>query len=380
MRILEFKFEDPVESGFDVSPLTLRPHINLFVGLSGSGKSRILNMLMNIGTAVAQGDRYLSGRWLIIFEHNDQRYRWEYKGVSRWSDTRKHLEETLSIVDIETDEQQEIFVRKDSDINFGGVQLPKIGGESLGIYLFREEEDVANAYAGFCKMQRRIFAGDDLARAAQIQGHPYRLLEKLTKLGRRAKVDDVWAEPISLHVKLFVLNKFFPKHFQAIEREFRAVFPNVLALTIGAASKHLNMKAAVDAPIAMIKERGVTNNQQIGDISSGMLKVLLIITDIIISPDGIVYMIDEYENSLGINAINFLPTFLMEYGGDRQFIVTSHHPFLINAIPIKDWFVFRRDGLKINITAGSTLKEKYGRSKQQQFIQLMNDPIYTQSN
>jgi len=137
--------------------------------------------------------------------------------------------------------------------------------------------------------------------------------------------------------------------------------------------------AAVDAPLALVRERGVPKATQIGDIASGMLKVLLILTDVIASPDGIVYMIDEYENSLGVNAINFLPTFLLEHGGRRQFFVTSHHPFLINAIPIEDWFVFKREGLRIHIAPGARLREKYGRSKQQHFIQLMNDPIYTES-
>jgi predicted ATPase len=107
-----------------------------------------------------------------------------------------------------------------------------------------------------------------------------------------------------------------------------------------------------------------------------MQKVLLIIADVINSPADIIYMVDEYENSLGVNAIDFLPPFVGECGGKRQFIVTTHHPLLINAIPISDWFVFHRKGTQIRVTHGNELVEKYGKSKQQRFIQLINDPIY----
>ncbi len=40
-----------------------------------------------------------------------------------------------------------------------------------------------------------------------------------------------------------------------------------------------------------------------------MQKVLLILTDVFILPEGGVYIIDEYENSLGLNAIDFLARF-----------------------------------------------------------------------
>jgi predicted ATPase len=109
-----------------------------------------------------------------------------------------------------------------------------------------------------------------------------------------------------------------------------------------------------------------------------MQKVLLIITDVVTLPGGAIYLIDEYENSLGINAINFLPSFLDEQRGDNQVVVTSHHPYLINAIPIDNWYVFNRIGTNVRIKRGTELAEKYGRSKQTLFNQLLNDPFYTE--
>jgi len=98
--------------------------------------------------------------------------------------------------------------------------------------------------------------------------------------------------------------------------------------------------------------------------------------DMFTLPDKTIYMIDEYENSLGINAINFLPEFLDDHGGDRQFILTTHHPYLINKVPISNWLVFSRKGSKVTIRQGDELKAKYSSSAQEAFTQLINDPAY----
>ena len=138
------------------------------------------------------------------------------------------------------------------------------------------------------------------------------------------------------------------------------------------------MSFGIDVPVAFIKERGISKPAQLSEISLiGMQKVLLIITDIITSPANLLYMIDEYENSLGVNAIDFLPPFLAECGGARQFIVTTHHPLLINAIPVSDWFIFQRRGLNITVTHGHDIEARYGKSSNSRFVQLINGPIYT---
>ena len=175
---------------------------------------------------------------------------------------------------------------------------------------------------------------------------------------------------------MYLLEKFFRPEYEVIADQFRRVFPFVEDLQVRMADEALNVPLAEMVPMIFIKEKGIQKPIQLNEIASGMQKVLLIIADVVTSPDDIIYMIDEYENSLGVNAIDFLPPFVAECGGNRQFIVTTHHPLLINAIPISDWFVFHRKGTQILVTHGNELVERYGKSKQQRFIQLINDPIY----
>jgi len=109
-----------------------------------------------------------------------------------------------------------------------------------------------------------------------------------------------------------------------------------------------------------------------------MFKVLLILTDLYSIPDGSIYIIDEYENSLGVNAIHFLPELLYKIENDIQIFITSHHPYLINKIPIENWIILNRKGTKIEARFGEKNKELYGKSKHDQFTNLLNDPFYNE--
>ena len=107
-----------------------------------------------------------------------------------------------------------------------------------------------------------------------------------------------------------------------------------------------------------------------------MQKVLLILVDLCTLPNGATYLIDEYENSLGINSIDFFPDFLTEFKTDAQIIITSHHPYIINNVEPHNWIVFNRKGSKVKMKYGKEIAEKMGKSRQKYFVQLMNDPFY----
>lgn len=180
----------------------------------------------------------------------------------------------------------------------------------------------------------------------------------------------------SINVRLGYLRRKNVQTFQKIAEEFKGIFPFVEDMRVSETSTFHNHHFNIPVPIVEIRERNSKAFIPITDISSGMQKVLLIITDIITAGSEKMYLIEEYENSLGINAIDFLPSFLLEHAGGRQTFVTSHHPTLINSAPISHWLVVSREGTKIRITPGTALEERYGTSKHSRFIQLLNDPIY----
>lgn len=92
-----------------------------------------------------------------------------------------------------------------------------------------------------------------------------------------------------------------------------------------------------------IKEKGVSHWIHQGQISSGMLKTLLHISELYLSTQDTVILIDEFENSLGINCIDVVTELLLE-NRNMQFIITSHHPYIINNIPMEYWKIVTRRG------------------------------------
>ena len=133
-----------------------------------------------------------------------------------------------------------------------------------------------------------------------------------------------------------------------------------------------------NVPIFCIKEKNVDDWIRLDELSSGMQKVLLILTDFFSLPKGSIYMIDEYENSLGVGAIDFFPQVLEFEDYDAQIIITSHHPYLIKRIPIDNWFIVHRKGSNLQFSFGEELNQKFGLSTQDKYIQLINDPFYSE--
>jgi energy-coupling factor transporter ATP-binding protein EcfA2 len=369
MFLLSYRYRDNDEGkGWDISNISFTKN-NLFVGVSGSGKSRMLNSLMNIGTFISQ-NIFRDGLWEIEFKINGSTYKWFLHSIAKNGEQIILSEKLLLCVN--GAEDQFIFNRDKDNFEFNGSKLPKLPKNSTGIYLLREEDAVKPVYDGFGRILRRNFFGADLVEACAIANVPPELLDK--KFYKNS-IGNLGFSAINPRLHLLQLHE--KDSFDTIVEEYKSIFPSIQNITFVDGSKLAGNSGLY--PVLALKEKGIDHPIMLHDLSSGMQKVLLIITDIITLPNHSIYIIDEYENSLGVNAINFLPEFIVSYGKDSQFITTSHHPYLINNIPISDWKIFSRLGSTVSVKGGDKLKEKYSKSKQDSFIQLMNDPAYTGS-
>ena len=99
-----------------------------------------------------------------------------------------------------------------------------------------------------------------------------------------------------------------------------------------------------------------------------MLRTLIQISEIFLLNTGSVILVDEFENSLGINCIDVLTDDIIHENKNLQFIATSHHPYIINNIPYEYWKITTRKGGHISIKDASDYK--LGKSKQEAFMQL----------
>jgi hypothetical protein len=77
MKILEYEYEGGEEETWKFDRVKLGK-VNLFVGDSATGKSRLLNTLSNLGRFVAARE-FKSGSWQIVPEHSGITYTWSIR-------------------------------------------------------------------------------------------------------------------------------------------------------------------------------------------------------------------------------------------------------------------------------------------------------------
>ena len=371
MRILRYKCTGRRRNDWDFSELKFG-RINLFVGDTATGKTRLLNTLYNITSFVALGE-FRTGCWDMTFQQSGLVYRWQIEtdGSEKEEDSRI-VHEKLWIV--EDGSETQIIDRSADHFTFKGKDLPKLPPRATSITLLKEEDDIGPIYEGFGRMTRRRFFRDDLAKLSELIAIPPNLIDKFRS---KPLLRNVYDANLALNVNLFILSVLFPEVFNAIRKHLKSAFGFIADSAVKEWSDVARgLKVPGEIPVFCIREKQSKTWIPLPELSSGMQKVLLILTDTHILPDEAIYIIDEYENSLGVSAIDFFPGFLLGLEKEIQFFVTSHHPYIINEIPPRNWYIFHRKGTSVSIKYGQELEARFGKSKQKAFIQLINVPFY----
>lgn len=364
MEIIDFEYRGPY---WEIAKIKFQK-TNLVVGDSGTGKTRLLNAMFNLGTGVAQKKLVGVSNFKLSIKVEEDLYTWEIDTVEK--DEKILVRKEVLILNEEL-----IVDRSNNKFVYSKKEMPRLPRDEMSISILREEEVIEPLYSGFSKMLRRKFFEDDLKKNTSIVTINIPFLERI---GKSNDLFELYKADLPLNPRLYLLSKYFPNIYGKIINYYRETFEFVEKLDV-LDSTDLGVRNVPGvAPIFCIMERGVDKWLRLDELSSGMQKVLLILTDLLSLPSGNIYLIDEYENSLGVGAINFLPDFLQSEKMDRQIIFTSHHPYIISNIPSKHWYVAHRTGTKVQFAYGEELVQRYGISKQEKYIQLLNDPFYSE--
>ncbi len=374
MKISTFEYHDEKQPGWNFGKIQFHS-VNLFVGETGSGKTRSLNTIFDIGVFVTRGSSFKGGSWEISFDSDNAKYRWKFSG--------KQIEDGGGVVtseelaEIGNDGLEKIIIQRNGDdFFFNGAKLPKLARGVSCLYLLKEEAEIKPIYQVFSRIMRRSFSDEGIKVPLAYSDIPAGLEEEM---GKKKSLELLMNHQLTVSLKLYFLKKFFNRLYEEVCSFYQSIFPVIESCQVtdtSVVAKRFALNGRV--PVFEIKERHVNKPIHLQELSAGMQKVLLIMTDIISLPPNSLYLIDEYENSLGVNAIDFLPSFLADHGQDKQFVITTHHPYLINSMPINNWQIFHRKGSDVTIKSGSEYVEKFGQSKQKAFIQLINDPFYSE--
>jgi len=372
MKIQSFKFSNHKEN-WHIEEVKFED-LNLLVGGSGVGKTRILKALDLICDVAIGRNRNLDDlEWSINFSHLGQNYRWELKSSSikneeifinlNESEQTEIVYEKLVRYD-DDDSELEILLRNDSDSKFNKKDLPKLKRTESAITLLSEEDLIIPVGEAFNRFIFNFQIPQELMFNNR-NNDPNRI-----ELSHEISISNFqeYFAGTPPAIKAFYLQKFFPDVFNEIKEYYIDIFSEVTNVKV-------SNERDSDGDFLLffeIQENGLEDWIPQDRISSGMFRTLICLIEVITAPEESVILIDEFENSLGINCMAELTDFLLDKSPDVQFILTSHHPYIINNIPWKTWQIVSKSGNKVRVKKASDIPALDTASSLDKFTQLIN--------
>ncbi|MCC3425467.1 MAG: AAA family ATPase [Microcoleus sp. PH2017_01_SCD_O_A] len=359
--------------GWDFDEIKFSSNLTLLVGISGAGKTQILRGIIDL-KRIANGKAINGLEWKIIFSTvNGTEFIWE-GGFDTVETNELNFDypekenpdenEKSSFIYEKLISKNEVLVeRNKEEIKFKNSQIPKLSSHQSMMYLLKEETVIKEAFDAVNKIEYRDHTINGLRLRSSKQSL-HSIKNKYQTLQSIVNSDE------DIRTKLYLIYENKLDIFEAIKSRFIDVFQQIEDVRVEPFKTDDLFKGFADifVPVISIKEKSVPKWIREDRMSSGMLRTIIHLGEIFLSNEGSVILIDEFENSLGINCIDILTDDLIHENKTLQFIATSHHPYIINNIPYEYWKIVTRQGGHIRTCNASDYH--LGKSKQDAFIQL----------
>ena len=354
-------------------------NLTLLVGVSGVGKTRILRSVLAL-KRIAEGQSLPGVSWKLKFSAtNGRTYSWSGEFENNTAAPDAAIEEEFGEFSDGSDEnkgkpkilreelydESELIVERDS----GGIKLrgnltPKLASHESILKTLKEEDSIDAASASFA----RILYSDQTSSVSTAGSLPWVEFGKVSR--KHGTFESIREAALPIQVKLALASAHAPEHFARVKDRFMSIFPYVESLEMRTLETTGVPSFFRELPVLHLKERGVVKWIPQHNISSGMMRTFLHIGELFFSPEGTVILIDEFENSLGVNCIDIVTEDLVNESRTIQFIVTSHHPYVINNIGVEHWKIVSRSGNEV--TTKNATDYRIDRSRHDAFMQLIN--------
>ena len=358
-------------------------NFNLLVGPSGVGKTRILKALEKVCN-VGLNKVYANGcHWKLEMQFAGDTFLWEAETSivpeARYEhdgDKRKQSTAEPHFLKEQVIVNDEILIdRLDDQFIFEKTRLPKLKNTESAISLLNNEESIAPLYQA---LSRVTFFDEDIGQTLIPYGIP--VFDTIDSIRQRYPSLDKLRQATGLPIllKAYLIQEDYPDEFRRITADYMDIFDTVVEVKIDKLSRFDPLALRERPPVAQEWLVLAVKEEQINDwiisprLSSGMLRTLIHLLELAMTGPGGVIMIDEFENSLGVNCLPMLTEHFLLRSGELQFILTSHHPYVINNVPMNRWKIVTRNGSAVNVLDRDAVPALNTTSSQEQFILLMN--------
>ena len=351
--------------------------LNLLVGASAAGKTSILRVISKFIMAISLGHSIKEQcKFKICFSVADRRfdvpalkdYLWEIEtkeeDVLSAEDTsacpilRENLQELSS--------GNTIIDRQEAKIYIAGYEnIPQISKTQSTIFIFRENNPF-NIIVHDMRSSLTLYNQNSAFYSVS-----HKMLEQLKRIiqdandnGQPLRWHYVTQNKFPVSLFIYIVKNTNRSKFDAFLEDLQDIFPEIEDV-------HLNQYSSDNGDYYLsIKQKGHMILQP--DISSGVMRTIYILACIHFCEPSSVVLFDELENSLGVNCLDEMVERIIQKSAKKQiqFLLTSHHPYIINQLPTNSWLVVsQKDGI-IDSKKASDLG--LGKMKQDNFFDLIN--------
>lgn len=342
--------------------------LTMLVGASGVGKTKVLDAIETIkNIALGRSDKDFSGLiWDIAFVIDNNTYNWngEFAIVPQ---SEFNVDANVNRVIRETIKKSgsTIIKREDDYIDYNGVRIKL--DQSKSIVNLINEDSFRLIRAGFDSIREKRDEVDFFYTCLRVSDcHDPIFKGAINQIIIKACQN--------IPTLIFIAGSIEgTESYKNIKEKFTNIFPTVEDIRVVFSDEN-DEEYRKDSTILQIKERGVDNWISHKDISAGMVKTLYYLCQTEFAAEGTVILIDEIENSLGVNCIRDIADEITASNRNIQFIITSHHPYIINNVDAEYWQILTRKGGEVEFNTAQDLE--IGGSRLTLFTQLSNSSAF----
>lgn len=364
VKIQWLEFEN-LKTQLKIERIYFNNDVTLLVGLSGVGKTQILNAVeYSLNLAVDKDEPlrpYKVGIGVLV---DDEEYEWFYE-INKANENELIINEDNKyefVYEKLVKNNEIVFERKNLEVEVVGydkVPQPK-KSESL-ILQYSDDKNFEKLISGI----RKLYPVEiELAVRGGIRSESFsRLKSKVidTLNVSEEKVEFKVFSHLPVAVKLYIVKNYYPDIYVKIFDAVKELFMEIEDIDV-------EEDAVREMYLVSIQVYGKKLLQQ--DISNGMLNTIYYIVELFTMSEDSLVLIDEFENGLGVNCIDVLSELMLSERDDLQFIITSHHPKIINAIDKNKWKIIDREGSIVKNS--SSLSYGIGNSQHDAYFNLLN--------
>ena len=364
VKLKWIEFEN-LRTGLKIERVVFNDDITLLVGLSGVGKTQILNAIeYSLKLAVNKNLRLEPYNTTLCFQIGEEVYVWSYRIQQDHTEDifeSKEIKYFFAYEKLQNIKGDILMQRTPDTIQVTGydkVPTPK-KDESL-LVQYSEDAFVKPIISEMLKLYPIEIEMDVRGAIAQESFNMFKAkIKESFKENEKQPFEKFSHLPVPL--KIYITKEYYPQMYAQIFSAVKELFMEINSIDIVEDPDREIYMVAIDVYGKRLLQH---------EISNGMLKTIYYIVELITMSKNSLVLIDEFENGLGVKCIDVLAELLLGERRDLQFVITSHHPKIINQISNKKWKIIERDIATVkNFTA-----EEYGimHSQHDAYFNLIN--------